>query len=339
MMTATHWVLHTEGDPLGAVRHFLARLFQSARLDGLLIPLHEDGPAGMKPTLVRDPDLLAAADPFAPLMAVNAAGLVLQLAQEHPQQRLGAVLRACEVRTLAAMARREPFDGGRLLIISADCLGTFSGSDGNWWDDIDQLTRKMLQFARQGGIAMYRYRPACQMCTTPMAEAADLSIGVLGLPVKETLLLTARDAQMARQLRLPGITGGEAPSWLVAQREDMRATLAERRERSRQQMIRALQAELPADVDALAAHLKHCEPCRRCMEACPLCASEPLQYGPDGAPTRDSLVRWLASCAGCGLCEEACPQHLPLTAVFKRLSLALSDPPPGHATGEPLAMR
>jgi ferredoxin len=237
---------------------------------------------------------------------------------------------------------------GFLLVVGVDCLGTFPAEDYAWRAETmagpEGLTRQSLQFARQGGVLAYRNRLACQMCAAPTPGAgADVSIGTLGLPVRRTLLITARDAATAERLHLARITDGEALPGLVRQHEQMRAVVAGRRERARQRITQALPPGLPASVPALAEHLAACAPCRQCLDACPLYAGHlgpQAHYDPGfhdrgrglwgfAAPSAlqpdanggavAGLSRWLAACVECGMCEAACPRRLPLTAIFARL--------------------
>jgi formate dehydrogenase subunit beta len=321
----TQWILHTQGDPLGAVRRFLGQLFQNAGLDGMLVLVYEPESDEAKPRLVDDSGQLQAAAPFAPVMTTNLASAVADLKRQSPGLRLGAVLRPCEVRALREVARRDSVEIAPYLIIGVDCIGTLTIDDDGWRDDLDQLTRKALKYARQGGMAMYRCRPACQMCLSPVAAEADVSIGILGLPIRQVVLITARDERLARALQLDAITAGKAEPALVAQHDEMRATLIERRNRTRERMIHALSTDLAMDVDGLIAHLRDCQPCQQCLEACPICGSGESLYAPDGSLLCDAVIDWLMSCAGCGMCEQVCPEHLPFTAIVRRISHELAQ--------------
>ncbi len=329
----THWLLKTQGEPLKAVESFLVRLFERGTLDAMLVPLRVEGEAGVTPCIVEDAARLAAADPFAPLMTANGASLAVAYCQAHPERRLGAVLRACEVRALLALAARGAADPGHLLIVGVDCLGTFPAGDVSWRGDLDALTGEALQFARQGGVAVYRYRPACQMCSAPMPEAADLTIDVLGLPARQHVMVTARSAALAERLALAAISDGPAPAALQRQHERMRGLVAGRRARARERILHALETELAGSVDALVEHLEGCAPCRACLAACPIYTAESAQQ-PEAALTRELVTRWLASCAGCGMCEASCPRHLPLVAIFRSLQeqirLAMGNPHGEH---------
>jgi formate dehydrogenase subunit beta len=322
-----HWLLLTHGNPLGTVKKFLRDLFHEAQLEGLLVPALVEGSKGMHvtPRLLRNPEELSDTAPFVPFMPVNSAGMLPPLAHQYPGEKLGVVLRACEMRALTEMAEREIFDMNAFVLIGVDCLGTFQIPEEAWWDNLEQVTNKVLQFARQGGIAAYRNRPACQMCPSPMVDVADLSIGVLGMPAQQFIIVTAQDEATSRKFHLKRITDGVASPAILEQREKIRSSTEGRHERARARIIGALEDELAMTVDDLVAHLADCEICKDNLEACPICTHGERIFTADGSVDRDAVIRWLSSCAGCGMCEQRDPEHLPLSAIFGRLQHELTE--------------
>lgn len=325
------WVLQTQGHALGAVQAFLGRLWVQAELEAMFAPLRPSGSLEVNRTLVEDQAQLADADPFAPLMTRNVGCQVLELALDHPQRKMAALLRACEVRALQAVASRTAAPFANLLTVGVDCLCTFSPQDyerrAREVGGPDELTREALLFARQGGVAPYRYRSACQMCEQPIPQGADLVIGVLGLSAGQAVLISAHDRKTAERLRLGELTDGPAPPALVARREQMQAMLAERHERVRARKTDAL-ADVPLTMDQLVAHLRQCAPCEECLKACPV-------YAGELADPSLSVRRWLESCAGCGMCEQACPRGMPLAAIIGHIHRELEDARLRRASGTP----
>jgi formate dehydrogenase (coenzyme F420) beta subunit len=320
----TSWILETDGNPLTAVRQFLLELWPYAGLSGMLIPVYQVNGTQVAPTFIDDPGQLVQSDPFAPIVAGNSARQAPEAADAHPKGMLGAVLRSCESRAFDWLAAQEKIAPNRWLVIGVDCLASFPAADFEWRvnkaGSVERLTREALRFARLGGIAPYRYRHACQMCATPAVETADLRVELLGLPVKQIVLITTKDREIAKKLRLQELTDGIAPATLVARREATLAVLAGRRRRALDRMVQALADDAPAEVEAFLAHIANCAPCRECLEACPV-------YTGDFSPVDNSVEssqaarRWLAACVACGMCEDACPRHLPLMAIISRISL------------------
>jgi len=188
----------------------------------------------------------------------------------------------------------------------------------------------------------YRYRSACQMCFSSEAREGDLNIGVLGLPVRQYILVTARNEAIARQLQIDIISDKPADPALIEQREHLLAKLAERHQHTREHVLSSLSENLPADVDEIVNMLDVCGQCQACMEVCPICYVDFPRRGEDGKYYYHDIARWLISCAGCGMCEQVCPHHLPLSAIFGRVREQLAEAAhytPGHWLEEPIPLR
>jgi formate dehydrogenase subunit beta len=323
------WIIHTHGNPLDTIRQLLKDLWQGAGLQGMLVPAYHDGGSESSPRIVEDVEALADADPCVPLMPVNASKLVLERTRQGAAGRYAAILRSCEARALSEVARREALDLHNWLVIGIDCLASYNENDFDWRvqkaGSIEQVSRENLGHARQGGIALHRFRNACQMCTSPEASNADVCIGLLGLPVKQVLLVRAKDRETAERLNLEGITDDIAPQSLVFQQERVINNLKERRLRTLERMVQDLSAEMPEGVDELVTHLQNCTPCQECLAACPIFSSVIAPAGSAQTINHEMAVRWLVSCVSCGMCEQACPDHLPLAAIFRRISQDLKE--------------
>jgi formate dehydrogenase subunit beta len=323
-MNDAYWQVLTEGEPLRALQSFVQALWTEARLDALLVTVCEDPSVETRPRLIEDTADLDQVDPFKPLMTINSARLIPNLIQERPNARLGALLRPCEMRALAAMTRRAHIDIEHLLTISVDCLGTLPKEDYSWLKNRSESSIN-LHFARQGGIAAYRYRSACQVCTLPEAKEADINIHILGLPVRTVILVNARDASTAEHYPLTSITQGAANDELIRQHRRVAARLLERRLHTFQRVQQSLGELLPKDISGLIDQLESCDDCQTCLEVCPICSVDYPARDKDGRYQREGVMRWMISCAGCGMCEQSCPSHKPLHAIFAHIRQIIEE--------------
>ncbi len=343
----TSWILTTHGDPIGSLQQFIQTLWRQSGLDGMLVSLSHF-PGGIRgdraaTQLLDDPAQLENFNPFNPLMTVNAARRVPEILRERPGAKLGVILRPCEMRALIEMVKHDSFSLDHVLTICVDCLGTFPAEDIEWRTgrkgSADRLASESLQFARQGAVAAYRFRSACQTCVSPEARGAQVNIGALGLPVRQVLLVSVPDEAVAQQLNIPAITSGAAEAQLTEQRAKILANQAERQSRHREQIISGLGDALPHNLETLLQQFESCGACQKCLEACPICSVAYPQKDSHGKYPREAVASWLVSCAGCGMCESSCPGHLPLAAIFANIRQQVDERygyKPGESLSEPL---
>jgi formate dehydrogenase subunit beta len=184
----TQWYLETHGDPLGKVRDFISSIWLETGMQGLLVTMNGGSDGRETPRFVTDFASLSEINPFKPLMEVNAARLIPGLLAEHPDAPLGALLRPCEIRALIEMTRHIPINLDHLITISVDCLGTLPADEYQWrleriqrtslseekgsTDTSDELASE-ASIRTPGGIVPYRYRSACQVCTSSRQPGYD----------------------------------------------------------------------------------------------------------------------------------------------------------------------
>jgi len=318
----TQWMLRTHGDPLTRIRDFIRTLWLQSGLDGILAPVNGSPNTPVAPRVILNPAQISQVDPFTPLMQLNSAQMIPAMLKDSPK-KFGAILRPCEMRALIEMVKHDGFVLDRVMTISVDCLGTLPSSEYSWRAERkgspEKLADESLQFARQGGLIAYRYRSACQLCTAPDASVADINISVLGLPARQSLLVSTRDEDLARDLHLETIADGPAQPDLVTQHKKLVGKLVERRSRTQERVTEGIADILPVNIDALIDNFANCGCCQSCLEACPICTIDHPRKGEDNRYLHGDVARWLVSCAGCGMCEQACPQHQPLSAIFNHI--------------------
>lgn len=311
----TSWLVETHGDPLGVVQKVMTDAWEQFNLEAMMVSMN--GPS--EPHLINNPEELNQVNPFRPLMTKNVAKFLPEVLQKDPDLQMGILLRPCEMRALEGKSNREAIHLDKVLTICVDCLGTYPVDDYQWRADRkgspERLAWESLHFARQGGIAAYRFRSACQACRTPIGQGADINIGVIGLPVRQKILIDVRNQETAKRMNRYEITSQEDQS-LINQREYIVAKLLQRGTQTRQRLIDNLESILPRDIDALLNQFEACGECRECFDTCPICAPDYPAKDQQGLYIREDVKQWMVSCAGCGMCEQACPNHLPLVTIF-----------------------
>jgi len=354
-----------EGDVLGALRGFLGRLLENKIVDALLVPVELPSGDAVFQTLIKDPEKLAAANPLAPVMMVNSATLVSNLTRRGNREKVGVVLRSCEMRALVELVKLQQVTTDNLITVGIDCLGTYEPTE---YARLSQETNdgpipraEQLQAAQEGEVLPlegYQFRAACQICEHPVASGVDINIGVLGVETGSTILLEMEPEVGAEVLEKLSLQEGEAPG-----RQEAVARLVAAREKARDEAFAAFH-EAVHDPASLISQFSTCVACHNCTRACPICYCKECIFETDTfRHTSDRYLMWAGrkgaarmpsdtllfqltrmnhmatSCVGCGMCESACPSDLPLAVIFRAVGdrvQKLFDYLPGRSLEEEL---
>lgn len=337
--TVGHYRLETGEKGLPeALRAFLARLLGSQHVDALLVPCALPSGSGVAQALVSSPEMLDAARPLAPVMPVSTARIVSDITRVAPSpDRLGVVLRPCELRALVELVKLQQARLDNLVLIGIDCFGTYRLEDyeGEAEKGISPLERLFERVER--GEEDPLLREACQACEYPSPTGADVTVGLWGVDLEKEFLLLSHTSQGEEMLK--GLE--PAQNTAVEKREKAIAEVVERRTENRDRLFQKTLEDVYGPEKLLAA-LSRCVNCHNCQRACPLCYcrecffdSPTFEWEVDrylgwarrrGAlrmPT-DTLLFHLtrmnhmaACCVGCGLCSDACPNDVPVFPLFR----------------------
>src|SRR5512137_2502066 len=109
---------------LQAIRGVLRGLLAKGVVDALLVPTALPG-GSVAPMLVGDAAALERADPLAPVLPINAARAASNLTLTDHREKLGVVLRSCEIRALVELIKFQQAKLEDALIVGIDCLGAY----------------------------------------------------------------------------------------------------------------------------------------------------------------------------------------------------------------------
>lgn len=360
------------GDVLEAVRRLLIHLLEVELVVAVLVPVETKNGRSVMPTLIRDPDQIARANPLLPVLPINGARMASLITRyrsvsngKYPANgRIAVVMRPCELRATVELAKLRQVDYASLLTVGVDCLGTYEITD---WQAMESESAEYFDSILD---AMNRadpespldrpYRQACKICATPVAWNVDMNLHFIGVNGREGILVETTGESLLTSL---GLTTVADP---LTHQEAVR-DVVEVRQNRRHSALDIASARLQAGTDGMPGLTKIFENCQRCLNctvACPICycktclfRTETFNHRPEhylewadrkgaarlpGDAITFQLTRFIhisASCIGCGLCTSACPASIPVDTIFQavgRQTQALFDYIPGRDLEEPL---
>ncbi len=311
---------------------FFKSLFEKKIIDALVVPQETSLGTSCAQTLIKDPSHIKRANPLAPVLLVNAAKLVANLTAWSPGQRIGVVLRSCELRALRELVKFQQAMLDELVIIGVDCLGTFEPTE--YSQMVEENKGSMVEDFIAGELFQkgYRLRTACQVCEHPVPEGTHLTLGILGVDTKKEVLLEVCDelwGKLELQARKGSTGRDKAVAELISTRsENRRQLLTESRERF-------------GKLESLLSEFMNCKRCYNCRVECPICYCKECVFQTNIFEHKpDQYLRWAqrkgaiklpsetilyhltrlnhmaTSCIECGQCSSACPNNLPVFELF-----------------------
>jgi len=353
------------GAPLETLRGLLRRFLESKMVDALLVPKTLPSGAGFVQTLIRDPEMLGDVHPLAPTMPVQSGRILSNLTIGEPGERIGAVVKSCELRAVVELTKFLQVKPDHLVTIGVDCLGTYEVKDYARMAEEKRgegfLTEGLLKGAKTGQVGLQKgidLRLACCICEYPVPLNADITIGLFGHDPTQEIEVIVGD-RLEGDFQDRGILEFSAVE--SESRKQVISQLIEERIGKRDQVFREF-TERVTDLGALTNTLSTCIRCHNCMVACPICyCKECVFRTPTFEHQSDQFLRWAdrkggiqmptdtlifhltrmahmaTSCIGCGLCDSACPSGLPVMTLFRTVGYgvqSLFDYEPGRDPDE-----
>ena len=354
-------VVEAQDGALKAIREILRTLLEKGVVDALLVPMRQMT-GNVAPMLVTDAAALDQADPLTPVLPINAARAASQLTMTAHKEKLGVVLRSCEIRALVELvkfqqAKLDNDDGPGVCVVGVDCLGTYGVTEWQGASAKQFVLDELLSGAVTGELSPFegmQFRAACQMCEQllPEGEHVALTLGLVGVEPGHLYLKAQEDVAEALELSANGAPAG---------REEAAGRLITARSEAREAAFAGF-GERVHSMDGLLQEFSTCIRCHNCMINCPICyCRECIFRTPTFEHESQLFFQWaerkgtvrllpdtllfhltrlnhmVTSCVGCGLCTDVCPVEIPVSTVFQAVgenAQAIFEYHPGRSLEE-----
>jgi formate dehydrogenase subunit beta len=332
-------------DILGSLRGFFKVLLETDDIQSLLVPQHLPMKDMVMPTLVTDPSQLDGVDPLAPAFPMNAAKIVARLTRKPMGAKVAVVLRPCEIRSFVELVKLKQGRTDEVILIGMDCLGALQNKD--YFQLVEQKAAESTvvfyesvlggKSTETEGVDM---APACKACEFPVAENADILIGLYGMDVDHSLLVQSQTEAGDYILKQMNLSATDAPR---ARQDAIKAAISQRTQYRDDMFARTREAT--DSLEKISAYFATCVNCYNCRVACPVCYCkecvfvtdvfnhDPSQYlqwanrkGIIKMPTDTlfyhitRLAHMSTACVGCGQCSNACPNDIPVMELFRTIA-------------------
>ncbi len=344
-MTITAKIDVKDKDILGSLRDFFKVLLETDDIQSLLVPQHLPMKDMVMPTLVTDPSHLDGVDPLAPAFAMNAAKIVARLTRKPMGAKVAVVLRPCEIRSFVELVKLKQGRTDEVILIGMDCLGALQNKD--YFQLVEQKAAESTVVFYEsvlGGKSTETegldLAPACKACEFPVAENADILIGLYGMDIDHSLLVQSQTEAGDHILKQMNLSAADEPR---ARQDAIRAVIKQRTQ-YRDDMFARTRAATDS-LEKMSAYFATCVNCYNCRVACPVCYCkecvfvtdvfnhDPSQYlqwanrkGIIKMPTDTlfyhitRLAHMSTACVGCGQCSNACPNDIPVMELFRTIA-------------------
>jgi formate dehydrogenase (coenzyme F420) beta subunit len=334
-----------DNDIVASLQVFLTSVLEQPQIGAMLVSQHLPMKNVVMPTLVTDPGSLEGADPLAPSFPLNAAKLVSRLTRKPSGAKIAAVLRPCEIRAFVELVKLKQAGRENLILIGFDCLGAYQNSDylkiAN--RDEDKTTRKFYERVLLENALLseeIQVSNACKACEHPIPEGVDITIGLLGVPVRDYLWISADTAEGESVLAGLNLASADEPP---ERNRAVESLLAERLA-YRDKMFEENHAATET-IEKITTYLAGCVNCYNCRVACPVCYCRECVFVTDVFDHEPSqYLRWAGrkklikmptdtvfyhitrlahmstACVGCGQCSNACPNDIPVMELFRTVA-------------------
>ena len=323
---------------------FMKYLLETEKVKGIFT-LKKMNDAGARAySLITSLEELEKADPFYPVMPLNAGRALSDMnLKEAVSEPVAAVLRPCELRAFIELIKRAQADTENILLISLTCEGVYpldTAVNGNLSEHLPNYIEASKKGENAAGL-----RRTCETCANFIPRLADITVTFAGnknLDTECTLVLnTPMGEEYARGA--PGnMASAEAEPKEITQ-------LAEKRKEERSKMFQERQEDAK-DLKSLVKTFAACLSCHGCSHVCPICycilcdfdskihEDDPTNFESDLARKGGARVpsgtllfhigrmaHMAVSCVNCGMCSDVCPVNIPVAEIFTMVGDPLQE--------------
>jgi formate dehydrogenase subunit beta len=325
-------------------RDFLRSLLDKKKVRSVAVLARDEASGWVSYTLISDPEKIAEAIPFCPVMPYNAGEYLSRLTSKGAFDKpVAVVLRPCEQRAFVELVKRQQGSLDNIITISSVCPGVYPLKTFVRENE-DKLLKDYWSAVADGKLPE-GIRDTCSYCENFVPAGADIVIPIAGEKDtgKECKLFanTEKGAEL-----LKGIDGKIQESKLETKGTE---AIRQLRKKNEEKMLAELEEKL-SGLGGLVEMFSTCIGCHGCRSVCPICYCRLCEFDssrseyeaqkyetelrkrggvriPPGSIAFQigRMIHIGLSCVSCGMCSDVCPADIPVANIFRKAGKAVQD--------------
>lgn len=320
-------------DARSAIRSFVRESKEKGVIDAALMPVRVPAGDSYAWILMKDPEIVDAANPLAPVMPVQGAKALKALTRKGEGSiKVLALMRPCEVKASIELTKFNQVHLDNIILASYDCPGAVPLKD--FTEDPEGAEKKFEEFLGEEARITDGVKKVCTVCTDFSFVDSDIHFGRYGTGGETTVI--GRSVKGAAFLDEAGIGSDTDTSAWREKAEELTSKAQEERNASAAEIGSMIQG-----LEGMVRTFANCIGCHNCQSVCPICYCRQCYYDSEVAvPEPDSvhdkavirggisfprdrvlfhtgrMAHMTLSCVSCGQCTDACPVFIPVASVF-----------------------
>jgi len=314
-----------------SILQFFQDTVEKKLFDAVMLPMKVPSGDSFAWIMIKEQEILKSAQPFAPIMPVNAAKALKRYTRKGKGSfKIAALMKPCEIRATIELTKLNQVNLEDVTLFSFDCVGALPMQDYIADPKVgDEKYNKLLTDLNWNSEDV---KPVCKICDKFSLSASDLHFAI---NAKELILVanSEKGEKILTDLELkPETDLKQWQTYIEKQKKD--------KTKNKVETFKIVKGMVEG-FENLTETFANCIGCHNCGSSCPICYCRQCYFDTSVAKPNSDIILMRAedrgavslpldrimfhtgrmahmslSCVSCGLCSDACPVNIPVAKIF-----------------------